>query len=388
MAEVVGVVAAAAQLTGACLSLIQLTERIKGASSMLSNYQSQFQELHNLSISIAQNPLLQTEEIFSHTQSLLSFIRSSSLELHLQRGLISRTWYLIRREKQLAETASSLERRKSSLSLTINDIQARALYDIRSNVKQLSDTHAESTLCGLPSSEVSGASNPFYKDPKATGQNPAMPPPNSHAKRQPRDMPPSPIGSAAPEQRGHGETREGPPHSTQSATSQDGPNQAQAGDNWNFSEELDRHLLDLIKNPNGPMHVVCRNKAGPGLYQDNGIDWIGDDVESRDNRLVTMNVAWGNTVQNNACNSSGRDASSLGQDAISSDVPSGTRSTSHPWTIVSNNIHHGLGADFTGPSTLPNGMQPAQLNGRRIRPWDMVVERSSAQPRQDAAETD
>lgn len=150
MAEVFGVVAAATQLAGACLSLIDLMAKIKGATGTLLRYQHQFQELHNLSLSISQNPLLQTDEVFSHTQSLLLFIQHISLEPLLQKGLVSRTWGLLRRDQYLAETSKVLEQRKSSLSLIISDIQARALYDIRSNLRSMSDSSTEATLSEYP----------------------------------------------------------------------------------------------------------------------------------------------------------------------------------------------------------------------------------------------
>lgn len=153
MAEVLGVVAAAAQLASACLGLLELTEKIKSSSSTLLRYQNQFQELHALSLSISQNPLLQTEEVFSHTQSLLIFLQHIPLEPLLQKGLLSRTWGFIRKDQYLSETSNCLEQRKSSLSLIISDIQERAIYDIRADIRVLS--HCTTSL-------------PLYQDPSDT----------------------------------------------------------------------------------------------------------------------------------------------------------------------------------------------------------------------------
>ncbi|EEY19059.1 predicted protein [Verticillium alfalfae VaMs.102] len=172
MAEVLGVVAAAAQLASACLGLLQLTEKIKSSSSTLLRYQNQFQELHALSLSISQNPLLQTEEVFSHTQSLLIFLQHIPLEPLLQKGLLSRTWGFIRKDQYLSETSNCLEQRKSSLSLIISDIQARAIYDIRADIRVLSHCTTDLPLYQDPSDKPSLPDCAYNDDTKSFASMP------------------------------------------------------------------------------------------------------------------------------------------------------------------------------------------------------------------------
>lgn len=148
MAEVFGVVAAATQLAGVSLKLIDLTANIKGATERLSKYQAQLQDLHDLSLSISQNPLLQTAEVNDHTRSLLVFVEHSSLEFLLQKNIWSRTWGFLRRDRFLSQTFNHLEQRKSSLSLLVSDLQARALFDIRSDLRLISEINVETPLSG------------------------------------------------------------------------------------------------------------------------------------------------------------------------------------------------------------------------------------------------
>lgn len=138
MAEVVGVVAAAAQLATASLSLLEMTRKIKGGSRALQNYNQNLQELHSLSYSISQNPLLQTPEIGIYTKSILSILEANSLAPLTQKNRWLRTWAFISREKDLQDTFVILEQRKASLSLVIEHIQAGALHEIQSDIRTMS----------------------------------------------------------------------------------------------------------------------------------------------------------------------------------------------------------------------------------------------------------
>lgn len=138
MAEVVGVVAAAAQLATASLSLLEMLRKIKGGTRTLQNYNQNLQELHSLSNSISQNPLLQTPEIGACTESILSILEANSLSSLIQKNRWLRSWALISRDKDLQDTFVILEQRKASLSLVIEHLQAAALHRIQSDIKTMS----------------------------------------------------------------------------------------------------------------------------------------------------------------------------------------------------------------------------------------------------------
>lgn len=140
MAEVVGVVAAAAQLATASLSLLDMMRKIKGGSRTLQNYNQNLQELHSLSNSISQNPLLQTPEIGVCTESILSILEANSVSSLIQKNRWLRSWALISKDKDLQDTFVILEQRKASLSLVIEHLQAAALHEIQSDIKTMSRT--------------------------------------------------------------------------------------------------------------------------------------------------------------------------------------------------------------------------------------------------------
>lgn len=138
MAEVLGVVSAAAQLATLCCSLLRVMKKLKGAGLTLQSYQLQLRDLSLLSNSISRNPLLQTSEIESLTQSLLSLISQTNLTVVLRKHRIIRTLYILCREKDLLETLTAVERQKLSLCLTIEQIQSDVLFEIRANIQDMS----------------------------------------------------------------------------------------------------------------------------------------------------------------------------------------------------------------------------------------------------------
>lgn len=135
MAEIVGVAASATQLAVMCVSLLDLMKKIKGGSSTLKRYHQQLNELRSVSESISTNPLLQTPEVESHTQTLLAIIDDNSLSHLLRKGRLLRTLGFLHKERDLLDSFSSLERHKTNLSLLIEDIQARTLHQIQSDIK-------------------------------------------------------------------------------------------------------------------------------------------------------------------------------------------------------------------------------------------------------------
>ncbi|KAF4463839.1 hypothetical protein FALBO_9327 [Fusarium albosuccineum] len=139
MAEIIGVAASATQLATACFSLIDVVKKIKGGTSTLRTYQQQLRDLRNLSTCIAGNPLLQTPEVGVQTQAILFIIKNNCLNSLLQKGRLLRTWGLIYREQDLLETFAQLERQKTNLSLAIEHIQSKVLYQIRVDVHKMAE---------------------------------------------------------------------------------------------------------------------------------------------------------------------------------------------------------------------------------------------------------
>jgi hypothetical protein len=139
MAEILGAVAAAAQLTATCLALMEITKRIKTRSSTLENYQKQLLQLQHISESISSNPLLQTPEIELHTRNIISLLSEHNLEPSLKRHRVSQIILFFSQDRTISRLFIDLERQKANLSLVINEVQSRALHQIQSNISTMSD---------------------------------------------------------------------------------------------------------------------------------------------------------------------------------------------------------------------------------------------------------
>jgi hypothetical protein len=139
MAEIIGVAASATQLGTACFSLIDVLRKIKGGASTLKRYHEQLQELQSLSTCISQNPLLQTPEIGTQTRALLSLIDNNCITSLLSKGRLLRTWGLLYKEQDLLDIFVRLERQKSTLSLAIEEIQSKTLYQIQTDIQNMAD---------------------------------------------------------------------------------------------------------------------------------------------------------------------------------------------------------------------------------------------------------
>lgn len=126
--------ASASQLGSMCVALVDVLKKIKGATVTIRRYQQQLQDLRTLSGYISANPLLQTSEIKTYTESLVRLIDKSQLNSLLRKGRVLRAWYFLQREQDLQDTFITLERQKSSLSLAIEHVQARALHQIQANI--------------------------------------------------------------------------------------------------------------------------------------------------------------------------------------------------------------------------------------------------------------
>jgi hypothetical protein len=143
MAEIIGVAASATQLGIACFSLIDIMRKIKGGASTLERYYEQLQELQSLSTSISQNPLLQTAEIGTQTDALLSIINNNRINSLLRKGRVLRTWGFLYREQDLLDIFVRLERQKSNLSLAIEQIQSQALYQIQIDIQNMAEKNTD-----------------------------------------------------------------------------------------------------------------------------------------------------------------------------------------------------------------------------------------------------
>ncbi|KAH6700942.1 hypothetical protein EV126DRAFT_253513 [Verticillium dahliae] len=162
MAEVIGIIAAAIQLAGACMRLLETIRKIKGSSKTLKRYQNQLQDLRDLSATITQNPILQTPEVKAHTQSLLALISEHNFETLLRKPRLLRNLQFLNTQRDLLDIFDTIEKGKTSLSLVILSIEAKALDQIRVDVKSMAnptrscpesyDTEGplmkESSICG------------------------------------------------------------------------------------------------------------------------------------------------------------------------------------------------------------------------------------------------
>ncbi|GKU08276.1 hypothetical protein FLAG1_11086 [Fusarium langsethiae] len=119
MAEVIGVAASAAQLGAVCFTLIDILRK-------------------SLSISIYENPLLQTPEIGTQTKALLSTIDNNCINSLLKKGRLLRAWGFLYREQDLVDIFATIEQQKSTLCLAINQIQSKAFYQIKTDIEKMS----------------------------------------------------------------------------------------------------------------------------------------------------------------------------------------------------------------------------------------------------------
>lgn len=157
MAEIIGVAASATQLGIACFSLIDIVRKIKGGASTLERYYEQLQELQSISTCISQNPLLQTAEIGTQTDALLYTINNNRINSLLRKGRVLRTWGFLYREQDLLDIFVRLERQKSNLSLAIEQIQSKALYQIQTDIHNMAEKNTDKKDGEKPSGSLKGS---------------------------------------------------------------------------------------------------------------------------------------------------------------------------------------------------------------------------------------
>ncbi|KAG7411203.1 hypothetical protein Forpe1208_v009952 [Fusarium oxysporum f. sp. rapae] len=178
MAEILGVAASASQLGVACFSLIDVMRKIKGGASTLKRYHEQLQELQRLSTSISENPLLQTPEIGTQTDALLFIINNNCLNSLLRKSRVLRTWGFLYREQDLLDIFVRIERQKSNLSLAIEQIQSKALYQIQTDIQVMAEKKSpdfptpESPYTNFPAPLIQGEYTVFPYNPDTPGPAP------------------------------------------------------------------------------------------------------------------------------------------------------------------------------------------------------------------------
>ncbi|KAG5804429.1 hypothetical protein H9Q71_010994 [Fusarium xylarioides] len=145
---------------------MDVVRKIKGSASTLKRYHEQLQELQRLSTSISDNPLLQTPEIGTQTDALLLIINNNCLNPLLRKGRLLRTLGFLYREQDLLDIFVKLEQQKSNLSLTIEQIQSKALYEIQTNIQVMAN---ESPSDYIPS-RLSSATKSAHLVPRGNAE--------------------------------------------------------------------------------------------------------------------------------------------------------------------------------------------------------------------------
>lgn len=166
--ETLGAVGVVCQLAGHCIYALELVDKIRRSTETLKEYQAQVQGLRVLSEAIEQNPLLQTREILSHTQTILKTIQQhDSLTLLLRKRRLYRIWTFPRVERRLSEHTKNIEILKSTLSISIQDQQCRIL----DSIDKRTQTSAMPQLVGTRGEQdvFSGRTANVFEDNPADG---------------------------------------------------------------------------------------------------------------------------------------------------------------------------------------------------------------------------
>ncbi|KAK9413656.1 putative Fungal N-terminal domain-containing protein [Seiridium unicorne] len=211
MAEVLGVVAAAAQGAEGCLKLYGTFERLYYTSQTLRRYQQRIEEVRQLLSLINDNPAFDTPGISRCTRVLEEHIRSINVSIgNRKRDRLLTSLSIIIKERQLSETFACIEETKSSLSLYLAGINHKVLYEIRSNLKiaaqrsgidneaeieNMMGSEADMDMDSTPNSQIStGFRPPTTQDPQFNNSN------QVHASLFHEHIPPElPIDAMRPE---------------------------------------------------------------------------------------------------------------------------------------------------------------------------------------------
>ena len=134
MAEAVGVVAAALQLSATCLSILEFIKKVQEGPAALRDYQNQLEQVRGISKAVSSNPLLQTPEVAALTGSLLEIINKNNIKSLIQRRRIPLSLLFLLKEKEILDASASLERTTTYLTLIVNNLLAHSLYRLECNM--------------------------------------------------------------------------------------------------------------------------------------------------------------------------------------------------------------------------------------------------------------
>jgi len=144
MAEVLGIIASAVQLANYCAGIWNLTQDLRTSTSTLLRYQGLLEELQELSKSIINNEAFHTSDISSLVTSILNTVLTiTDLTTLLKRPFIFRALVFLNEKKDIFSAFEVIEKKKSSLSLHMQIIQAEVLHDIRSSLSNMPKLHKQ-----------------------------------------------------------------------------------------------------------------------------------------------------------------------------------------------------------------------------------------------------
>ena len=175
MAEMVGVVAAAVQLSAACLSILDFISKVKGGSSALREYQERLGQVRSLCVEISTNPLLQTPEVKSITCSLLRVVDASDIRGLIENKRLRLPFIFLFQERKIAEVCTALDRKASFLALLINHLQAQALYHLQNTIDGITTPATSSPSTSI---SVQGSMSPAQQSPVSPSTTATSEPPS------------------------------------------------------------------------------------------------------------------------------------------------------------------------------------------------------------------
>lgn len=167
MAEILGIVAVAAQLATYAIALGNIALSIKSSKSIITEHRQFLGDLRLIADCIGRNPVLQTSEVEQLTKSIIATVDASPIREVLFKTSRYRfvravhTVTVVLHQKQIQDLFRSVEQQKSTLSLSIAQIQTLQLLEIKSNI------HTMSSHIPRPRDQGSEEELPFLQDSQA-----------------------------------------------------------------------------------------------------------------------------------------------------------------------------------------------------------------------------
>ncbi|KAI0435628.1 hypothetical protein F4803DRAFT_544935 [Xylaria telfairii] len=138
MAEVIGAIAAATQLGGYCVRLVEGLYTGANASRMLKEYETHLLGLKEICASIQNTPSLQTSQVLSCTSRIISAIDKSDLLEIIKKPSFVRSCYFVVSRRSLFEFFQQLESYKNNLGLCITTINSSKLGTLEEGFRSMS----------------------------------------------------------------------------------------------------------------------------------------------------------------------------------------------------------------------------------------------------------